>query len=47
MGVQVNQETLQMIADFSNAKGPSGFEDEVVSVARKHIGERYQVEEDC
>lgn len=47
MGIRVNQETLQMIADFSNAKGPSGFEDEVVRAAEKHIGCGYQTEEDC
>lgn len=47
MGIRVNQETLQMIADFSNAKGPSGFEDEVVRAAEKHIGCGYRTEEDC
>lgn len=46
MGININQETLQMIADFSNAKAPSGFEDETVLAARKHIGEGYSVEED-
>ena len=29
--------TLQMIADFSNAKAPSGFEEETIAAARKHI----------
>lgn len=47
MGTKVNQETLQMIADLSNAKGPSGFEDETVLAARKHIGSGYTVSEDC
>ncbi len=47
MGNQANQKTLQMIADFSNAKGPSGFEDETVLAARKHIGSGFDVEEDC
>jgi len=47
MGKKVNQETLQMIADFSNAKGASGFEDETVLAARKHIGSGYTVSEDC
>lgn len=47
MGNHVNQKTLEMIADFSNAKGPSGFEDETVLAARKHIGSGYTVEEDC
>ena len=47
MGNQANQKILQMIADFSNAKGPSGFEDETVLAARKHIGSGFDVEEDC
>ena len=47
MEVRVNQETLQMIADFANAKAPSGFEDEAVLAARKHIGCGYETEEDC
>ena len=45
MGNQANQKILQMIADFSNAKGPSGFEDETVLAARKHIGSGFDVEE--
>ena len=36
-----------MIADLSNAKGASGFEDETVQAAAKHIGEGYTTEEDC
>ena len=39
--------TLQMIADFSNAKAPSGFEEETIAAARKHIGYGYETEEDC
>ena len=39
--------TLQMIADFSNAKAPSGFEEETIAAARKHIGCGYETEEDC
>ena len=46
MGIKVNQETLQMIADLSNARGASGFEDETVQAAAKHIGEGYTTEED-
>ena len=30
------QHTLGMIADFSNARGASGFEDEVLEVARRY-----------
>ncbi|MFR8165984.1 MAG: hypothetical protein ACLU8D_08370 [Enterocloster sp.] len=44
MGIKVNQETLQMIADLSNARGASGFEDETVQAAAKHIGEGYTTE---
>ena len=37
---------LQMIADFSNANGPSGFEDEVLNVARKYAPVDARIEED-
>ena len=37
---------LQMIADFSNANGPSGFEDEVVAVARRYAPADAILEED-
>lgn len=39
-------EHLQMIAALSNAKGPSGFEDEAVDAARKYT-EEFLTEEDC
>ena len=35
------------ILDFSEAKGPSGFEDEVLTVARKYISDIADVREDC
>ena len=38
---------LQMIADFSNAFGPSGFEDDVLEVARRYAPEDAKIEEDC
>lgn len=47
MGININEKALEMIADFSNAKGPSGFEDETVLAARKHIGDGFTTEEDC
>ena len=47
METAVNKNTLQMIADFSNAKAPSGFEEETVAAARKYIGCGYRTEEDC
>lgn len=37
---------LQMIADFSNAYGPSGFEDAVLDVARRYAPANARVEED-
>ena len=37
---------LQMIADLSNAFGPSGFEDDVLSVARQYTPRNTFVEED-
>lgn len=37
---------LQMIADFSNANGPSGFEDAVVAVARRYAPADAEVSED-
>ena len=37
---------LQMIADFSNAFGPSGFEDDVLAVARRYAPEDARIEED-
>ncbi|MBE5790835.1 MAG: M42 family metallopeptidase [Clostridiales bacterium] len=37
---------LNMIRDFSNANGVSGFEDEVVSVARKYANPSFEVSED-
>lgn len=37
---------LKMIADFSNANGPSGFEDEVLSVARRYAPADAVIEED-
>ncbi|MBO4299243.1 MAG: M42 family peptidase [Clostridia bacterium] len=37
---------LQMIADFSNAFGPSGFEDDVLAVARRYAPQDARIEED-
>ncbi|MBO4836626.1 MAG: M20/M25/M40 family metallo-hydrolase [Clostridia bacterium] len=37
---------LQMIADFSNANGPSGFEDEVLAVARRYVPADARITED-
>ncbi|MBQ8831860.1 MAG: M42 family metallopeptidase [Oscillospiraceae bacterium] len=39
--------TLEMIRRFSDAKGPSGFEDEVVNLAREYAEELGTLEEDC
>ena len=37
---------LQMIADFSNAFGPAGFEDDVLAVARRYAPRDARIEED-
>lgn len=42
----MNRESLALIRDLSNAKGPSGFEDEVIEAARAYTGE-FDTEEDC
>jgi len=41
-----DQNCLKLIQELTNAKGPSGFEDEVVTVARKYAGEFANIEED-
>ncbi len=47
MSVRINPKALEMIQDFSNAKGPSGFEDEAVAVARKYASDIATIKEDC
>lgn len=47
MSVQVNPTSLKMIEELSNAKGPSGFEDETVAVARKYMEGIADMKEDC
>lgn len=39
--------TLKMIQELSDAKGASGFEDEVLDVARKYASHLGTIEEDC
>lgn len=41
------QEHVELIRDLSNAFGPSGFEDDVLTVARQYVGDVANVEEDC
>lgn len=38
--------TIEMIKKFSNANGVSGFEDEVLDVARSYASEEYEIKED-
>lgn len=45
--MEIRKEALEMIKDLSEAKGPSGFEDETLEAARKHISSGYEVREDC
>lgn len=47
MKLQPDQKSLQMIQELSDAKAPSGFEDEAVAVARKYGSEFANVDEDC
>lgn len=35
--MNINKNELRVIEEFSNAKGPSGFEDEVIEIARKEL----------
>lgn len=44
--ISTKQEQLQVIEALSNAKGPSGFEDEAVDIVRKYAGEGLAIEED-
>lgn len=39
-------ETIEMIKKFSNANGVSGFEDEVLEVARAYASNEYEIKED-
>lgn len=47
MNTSINPKSMELIADLSNAFGPSGFEDEVFDVAKKHCGDIAQVTDDC
>ena len=47
MNTNINPKSLELIADLSNAFGPSGFEDAVFDVAKKHCGDMAQVTDDC
>ena len=45
--MNVNPSTLTMIRQLSEAKGPSGFEDETIAIARKYMQDICHVTEDC
>lgn len=47
MNTTINPKTLELIADMSNAFGPSGFEDQVFDVAKKHCSDIASVTDDC
>lgn len=47
MSVKINHKSLEMIREFSNAKGPSGFEEEAIEVARKYSSDIAEIKEDC
>lgn len=44
--MEINMKNLQMIQELSDAFGPSGFEDDVVTVVRKWAGDIGEIEED-
>lgn len=43
----MNTNTLNLIADLSNAFGPSGFEDDVFPIAQKYCQDMAEVTDDC
>lgn len=45
--MNVDRNNLKMIQEFSDAFGPSGFEDDVLSVARTYASDLGTIEEDC
>lgn len=47
MQIKADQNTLQMIQELSDAKGPSGFEDEAVAAAKKYGADFADMKEDC
>ena len=47
MKIKPDQNAVTMIQELSDAKAPSGFEDEAVAVAKKYGAEFADVEEDC
>ena len=47
MSVSMKPENLKMIGELSDAKGVSGFEDEVLAVARQYGEDFADIEEDC
>lgn len=44
--IHYDEKTLKLIEDLSNARGASGFEDEVLAVVREAVGADFDVEED-
>lgn len=44
--MSIQKDTLEMIMKFSNANGVSGFEDEVLEVARAYASDEYDIKED-
>ena len=43
--MKYNQNILNLMRDLSNAPGAPGFEDEVLTVARKALGDTVRIEE--
>ncbi len=47
MSFTVDARTLECVRALSEARAPSGFEDETLAAARRFIPEEYDVQEDC
>ena len=47
MEIKPNPNAVKMIQELSDAKAPSGFEDEAVAVARKYSADFADASEDC
>ena len=47
MEIKPNPNAVKMIQELSDAKAPSGFEDEAVAVARKYSADFANASEDC
>ena len=47
VNMKTDKNCLELIEELSMAKGPSGFEDEVLEVVRRRAGDFCHINEDC